>query len=316
LWPTKATERERFYEGNWTPLKFSKDGKYLAAINDRLKFALLNIKTGEPEEQLQLSEIRSLPFKTWPGAISDDLRVLVEPLSDGQIRIWDLQTRKSVDLAGRKSNKCWTAISTDGSTLLVGRERECAQWWNLHDLAETPIQIKCNQALFSRNGSVLVALQDRSFFTLDSKARVIKAEFTVEADFGFGTAFALSDDGSILAAGSNAMTETENDIRLWDTRTGKVIGLCKGHTQGVRWLGFAPGSESLASVGDDSTFRFWDVRTQQELLSIQRIADQIRNILFSPDGNWLIARTASGLRLLDGSRDDIAKNTYEYKNHY
>jgi WD40 repeat protein len=312
LWPTKATEKEKFIKANWTPLKFSKDGKYLAAVDDKLKFALLNLKTGEPEEQLQLSEIRLLPYKSWPGAISDDLRVLVEPLPDGQLRIWDLQGRKSVDLAARKSNKYWMAnwmaISPDGCSLLVGGERESAQWWNLNDLAETPISIKCNGARFSRNGSVLITLHDRSFKAWDAKMRVLKAEFTIEADFGYGTAFALSDDGSILAAGSNPIMETENDIQLWCTHDGKLLGLCKGHTQGVRWLAFAPNSATLASVGDDSTMRFWDVRTQQELLSTQRIADPIRNILFSPDGTWLVMKTMNGLRLLDASRDGIVTN--------
>jgi WD40 repeat protein len=99
------------------------------------------------------------------------------------------------------------------------------------------------------------------------------------------------------------MTESENAVRLWDTRTGKLLGICRGHTQGVRWLALAPDGETLASVSDDSTLRFWNVQTQQELLSIQRRVDPIRNILFSPDGHWLAAKTATGLRLLDGSRD-------------
>jgi hypothetical protein len=43
-------------------------------------------------------------------------------------------------------------------------------------------------------------------------------------------------------------------------------------------------------------------RAQQELLSIQRLADPISDILFSPDGNWIVAKTGKGLRLLDASR--------------
>jgi len=41
---------------------------------------------------------------------------------------------------------------------------------------------------------------------------------------------------------------------------------------------------------------------RQELLSIRRLVDPIREILFSPNGDWLAARTGGGLRLLDGSR--------------
>jgi WD40 repeat protein len=114
---------------------------------------------------------------------------------------------------------------------------------------------------------------------------------------------ALSDDGNTLAVGSDPLTETENAIRLLDTRSGKLLGVCKGHTQGVRWLAFSPDGETLASVSDDSTVRFWNVDTQQELLSIRRLAEPIREILFSPDGNWLAARTLGGLQLLDASED-------------
>jgi len=135
-------------------------------------------------------------------------------------------------------------------------------------------------------------------------------EFSVAADFGLDTPLALSDDGGILAAGSNPITETENAIRLWDTHNGRLLGVCTGHTQGVRWLAFSPDGETLASVSDDSNLRFWNVRTQQELFSIQRLADPVRDILFSPNGHWLAAKTLGGLRLLDASGDrDMAKNT-------
>ena len=41
LWPTNAATREKFYEGDWMPIKFSQDGRMLAAIADQSKFVLL-----------------------------------------------------------------------------------------------------------------------------------------------------------------------------------------------------------------------------------------------------------------------------------
>jgi WD40 repeat protein len=138
----------------------------------------------------------------------------------------------------------------------------------------------------------------------------LRTEFPVEADVGFMTPVALSDDGNILAISSNPFTGIDNAIRLWDTRSGKLLGTCKGHTEGVKGLAFSPDGKTLASSSSDSTLRLWDVRTQQELLSIQRLADPIGDILFSPDGNWLAATTSSGFRVLDASRDlDAARTT-------
>ena len=50
LWPTNAAPKQKLYEGNWTPIKFSKDGRVLAAIEDQSKFVLLNLRTGEPDD--------------------------------------------------------------------------------------------------------------------------------------------------------------------------------------------------------------------------------------------------------------------------
>jgi WD40 repeat protein len=156
-------------------------------------------------------------------------------------------------------------------------------------------------ALFARNGRTLITLHDKSIKILNPKSRALQAEFPVAPGVGFTTPLALSDDGNILAVGSNPVTETDNAIHLWDTRNGTHLGVCTGHTQGVRWLAFSPDGETLASASDDSTLRFWNVRTQQELLSIRQLANPIREILFSPDGNWLVAKTSSGLQLLGGS---------------
>ncbi len=299
LWPTNTTDRERLFEGSWTPIKFSQDGRVLAAIDAHSRFALLNLRTGEPEEELQLSK-----NPRWSGAISDDLRTLVEPLSNGGLRVWDLETRESVEL-DCELRKPWTAIAPDGSTLLAGGGGS-ALWWNLRSLSEAPRRLESRGALFSGNGAILVTLHDRSFKRWNPKTQSLQAEFPLEADFGLATPVALSHDGGVLATGSNPMTESANAVRLWDTRTGKLLGTCTGHTQGVRWLALAPDGETLASASDDSTLRFWNVRTQQELLSARRLMDPIRDILFSPDGQWLAAKTAAGLRMLDGSRDRLA----------
>jgi WD40 repeat protein len=284
LWPTNPATREKVYEGDWMPIKFSQDGRMLAAINDQSRFVLLNLRTAEPEDSFPLGK---LPFSLWAGAVSDDFHVLVHPLPQGGFRVWDLQSRKSVDLESREIHRTWAAISPDGSTLQAP--------------SEAPLRLAGKGALFSQDGSVVVTLHDKSIKVWNPKTRSLKAEFPVVADFSFGTPLALSHDGGILAAGSNPIAETENAVRLWDTHNGKLLGVCKGHTQGVRWLAFSPDGETLASVSDDSNLRFWNVRTQQELLSIQRLADPVRDILFSPDGHWLAARTLSGLRLLDGS---------------
>jgi WD40 repeat protein len=296
-WPIHPTKKDQFYDGNWMPLRFSKNGEILAAIDDDSKLVTLNLKTGEPDTQLQLN-------KNVPGflsaALSEDLRVLVEPVLAG-FRVWDLQTTQSVQVANPDNTKSSAVVSPDGASFVSSGKQGSLLWWNLRDLSEAPLRIAGQAALLSGDGKVLITLKGKSFKRWDAEARTAEAEFSIDVAYSFFAALALSHDGSIFAAGSEAINDPENAIRLWDTTTGKMLGVCRGHTQGVRWLAFAPEGETLASVSDDSTLRFWNVRTQQELLSIQQLANPMKDIRFSPDGRWLAVKTAKGLRLLHGS---------------
>ncbi len=215
--------------------------------------------------------------------------------------MWDLQTTQSVHVANPDNAKSWAVISPDGTSFVAAGRKDSLLWWNLRETSEPPLRLSGKAALFSGDGKVLVTLIDKSFKRWEARTRTAEAELAIDVAYSFFAAFALSHNGSVLAAGSEAMNNPENAIRLWDTKSGKPLGVCRGHTQGVRWLAFAPEGETLASVSDDSTLRFWNVRTQQELFSIQQLANPMKDILFSPDGKWLAVKTAKGLRLLHGS---------------
>jgi hypothetical protein len=83
------------------PLRFSKDGELLAAVDERSNLVTLNLQTGEPETELQLN--RNLPG-TLSAALSEDLRVLVEPSSAG-FRVWDLQTTQAVQVNPKRLDR-------------------------------------------------------------------------------------------------------------------------------------------------------------------------------------------------------------------
>jgi WD40 repeat protein len=107
---------------------------------------------------------------------------------------------------------------------------------------------------------------------------------------GIGAAF--SPDSSLLA------TANFDVIHLWAVGSGKLVGACTGHKQSVWSVAFAPDSKTLASASDDSTLKLWNVATQQELLTVRRLGGSLRNLLFSPDGQWLVG--SSGFPSRDG----------------
>ena len=71
LWPTNAAAKEKLYEGNWTPLKFSKDGRVLAVVGAVL--------------------LRQIPEDVFPRATFPRIAVLVDhgyaPLEQMEVEI-------------------------------------------------------------------------------------------------------------------------------------------------------------------------------------------------------------------------------------
>jgi len=60
---------------------------------------------------------------------------------------------------------------------------------------------------------------------------------------------------------------------------------------------FSPDGQRLASCASDSTIRFWEVTTGQELLSLWRDEGVFWALAFSPDGGTLATGSSSDGRL-------------------
>src|SRR5262249_30984729 len=122
------------------------------------------------------------------------------------------------------------------------------------------------------------------------------------------TSVAYSPDGQLLAAGGS-----DNQLRLFDSSTGKEIRRLAGHQprtfspprdpknpfdllvdsvgQGnVTTLAFSPDGKVLASGGWDDMVRLWDVESGKELRKMLAHQAMIARVVFSPDGKMLASR--------------------------
>jgi WD40 repeat protein len=98
-----------------------------------------------------------------------------------------------------------------------------------------------------------------------------------------GHVLAFSPGGKALAA-----SDFRNNIRLYDTSTGRILGRpWQGHQGEILSLAFSADGKRLVSAGRDKMMRVWDVGTGEELHRLQEHGGTVLSVAFSPDGALL-----------------------------
>lgn len=105
-------------------------------------------------------------------------------------------------------------------------------------------------------------------------------------------ATALSPDERWLAVGGRfgEGTPYQDDIRLYDFTTGRLVGFLKGHTDAITGLAFARDGKRLISGGGDKLAIIWDVERRVLVHRLKGHMDHVYGVGFSPDG----ARAVTG----------------------
>jgi WD40 repeat protein len=307
-WPVSsgASSERDILPGDWVPLAFSVDARKLAAIKDGRELAVLNVQSRAIERSVALDEtgqgaamFSPNPFRRFE--ISRDFRVLIESFGGG-VRVRHLDSSNVTVLPQPSRTPGLTALSPDGELLAASAGNHELALWDINDLKKPLQEMRGDRALFSGDGRLLLTIAGREVAVWDTRTKRHLRDFST--DFPPGFSAALSTDGRILAAGSDP-NEVENAIYLFDTSTGKRIGICSGHTQGVGPLAFAPDGKTLASTSTDGTLRFWNVLTQQQLVAVEKAGASFFGLIFAPDQSCLVCKVPGeqgGLRFIPGLR--------------
>lgn len=222
----------------------------------------------------------------------------------GNVEIWDLSARQIVtNLAVPGCQMSLVFFSPHGN-LLCGAEAgdgdPRGKIWEVPSWQEISLEgirlENCFQGILSPDDR-FVATSYKSGGRVawwDLKTRQLTASF--ENVHAGAVWVAFSPDGEFFATGG------VNDGRLiiLDTVTRRARRFGRVARNGVQYLAFSPDSQRLAlgDMGPPGAVRLWDVVTGREVATLPCKFGFINHILFSPDGNTLLAASIEGTVML------------------
>jgi WD40 repeat protein len=241
--------------------------------------------------------------KVWKVLVTPDGKQIVSSSDDKVIRVWDIQTGKTVRTIrgqagpGNEGKLYAIALSPDGKWLAAGgwTHPECAGRCGdvrLYDFASGRLA-----GLFKGHTNVVFGLA----FSPDSTRLISGSGDTTAIIWDVASlrllhvlrghnaevyAVGFTPDGARVVTGSFDQT-----ARLWSASDGREISPMTGHREKIFALAVSPVDGTIATGGYDHTIRLWDGTTGRFLRIVGNQPTIVGTLSFSPDGKWLLSGT-------------------------
>jgi eukaryotic-like serine/threonine-protein kinase len=112
------------------------------------------------------------------------------------------------------------------------------------------------------------------------------------------------------------------DLRLWDTESGKLLGVMSGHENTALHSVFSPDDSRIATSSMDQTVRLWDGNDGHAIATLKGHKGWVICAAFSPDSERLVSasqdstlrlwngRTGAAINVLPGHETELASVAY------
>ncbi|MEQ1718503.1 MAG: WD40 repeat domain-containing protein [Hyphomicrobium sp.] len=293
-------------------------------------------------------------------AFSPDSRTLLAGAYNNEVKIWDVVARKErVTLSGHAREVRAIAVSPDGRLAATGsatwlsepktedekKKQTKSQKEELEDyslrlwLVETGKYIhwfdgtheNISAVAFSPDGTRLISGgKERIIKLWDVANRKTLKSFEWSSIYSVDTLAFLSNSRQIVSGGYDEVrlwdTETgkevrtlktpgsavavspngrliatggrDNLVRIWDAMTGKEVRSLIGHTGSVNALSFHPNNKNVISAGSDGAVLYWDVGQDREVMAF-RASGSFDSLALAPDGKRVVAAGWYGAKVWD-----------------
>jgi WD40 repeat protein len=288
LWDTKAQKELGTLKQNSDDIDveaFSPDGTMLAT-GERGSTVTLWDMTGQELARFKLGK-----YATEFVAFSPDGKTLVAKSNDGAMKLWDVSSREQLGKPKGYAALVSSLTFSPQRNTLVAVDDGTVKWWDTNIQQELATLTDHSPYLssleFLNAGRILGTHgRDNSVKVWDTVTRTELGQGMHGQHSFTGNAIAFSKDGQTVAV---ADFDSDNTVKLVETRTLRERGRLTGLTSRVKSVEFAPDGKILATGSEDKVVTLTDTSSLKE---VQRLNAQVFGLgsrLFSPNGKMLVA---------------------------
>jgi WD40 repeat protein len=253
---------------------WSSDGTRLAAWSIE-GVQVLDAATGKVRVALQGAK---------PGrgvaVFSPDGSRICSASADNTLHMWETSTGKmTLTLRGPGIRVGSLAFGPDGTQVAASCDDGSIWVFDAQsgDVLSTHLDRGAWGATFTTDGTEILSLPDWDAPAEERRIRVFDpfVDGSQALEGTGGSAIAFSPDGKRAAAGTldayldSRGTTYDSAVRLWDTETGELLAVLRGHRGAVQSVAFSSdGRRIISGSGEDKTIRLWDCSSGECILTI------------------------------------------------
>jgi WD40 repeat protein/serine/threonine protein kinase/gas vesicle protein len=266
----------RLGTGDVGGLAYSPDGKRIAAGMAQL----LNVWDAETGKVVL--SFRAHQYVVTSLAYSPDGKRIATTSPESNMKLWDAETGKEL-LGIPNDGGEGIAFSPDGKRIASRNGQLVKVWDALTGKEVRSIKTGASAGLaFILDGKRLAIAAGGTVGTWEIDKR--QGDLTFEAGKAGLSSMALSPDGQRIATASALLDPT---VKIWDTQTGKLVFILKGHGDFVSSLAFSRDGKTLASASRDGTTRIWDMNAGENKRTLKSGFRERGVVALGPNGDLL-----------------------------
>jgi WD40 repeat protein/serine/threonine protein kinase len=274
---------------------FSPDGKTALSGGWDNALILWDVETGQ-----ELHRFEGHESGVYAVAFSPDGKTALSGSGDDTLIWWDVVNRTMIhrfqkEYEGEPDPSLMgvnaVAFSPDGQTALVGSQDGSLVIWDLEKQTvvrqfDTGAADFVYAAAFTPDGSAVLASLYDTVHVWDVETG---QETLVLRPGSFVYGMSIDKAGRQIALATN-----DNQVHLFDLRTGSEVNHFVGHVNYVSQVAISPGGYQMISASGDSTLRLWSLTNGAEIRRYEGHSAKIWSLKLSPDGTQILTTAADG----------------------